>query len=171
MIPAFICSLLYPIPSAKASSTKFLDDEAGTAAWFLSPTAINLSSNLIQNQFKFIQVVTQNYLIGSIQIYSDEVTVFIHTSGWVVAYHPKQAPASIQLNEINDSTTRLEKVLAKVAHGLQLDTYVVSFHSFKYLDTNRLLILGKSRPTAMGWNTFSINIPPGYTFYERGYYI
>lgn len=161
----------FPGTLAKGSQTTFLDDEAGMAAWFLSPTSINLSSNLLQNQFKVIQVVTANYLIGSVQMYTDEVTVFIHSSGWVVAYYPKSTPSSAQLNEINDPTTRLEKVLAIIAHGLQLDTYTISFYNFRYPDANRLLLLGKSRPTYIGWNTFSINIPLGYTFFERGYYI
>lgn len=140
------------------------------AAWFLAPVPINLNSNLLKNQFKFIQVQSGTYLIGNIQLYNDEITAFVHSNGWVVAYFSTYIPSSFLLNDVNDQVTRLEKVLAIVAHGLQITTPAISFFNFRYPDSNRLLLIGRSRST-LGWNTFTLNYSLGYSFSEYSWYL
>src|SRR5579859_5668092 len=81
-----------------AAAGSFLDFEAGLAAYFNASIPINIQGNQLRNVFRTIETDAPNYIIGSVPLagysQSNDVRVFVHASGWVVAYYPRSEPAS-----------------------------------------------------------------------------
>ena len=80
--------------SEEASPTDFdlgayLDQEAGISAYFHSPDAITLSQ--VRGQFRTIEMETPDFIIGSVPvanyIENFDAHVYVHTSGWILAYY------------------------------------------------------------------------------------
>lgn len=88
-----VLTLLSGRPVKAESHGTFLTDEAGIAAFFQFTGPTNLQSNLLRNQFRTLQTIGTEYLIGSIPAAGYEsdtkqdIKVFIHNDGWVVAFY------------------------------------------------------------------------------------
>lgn len=75
----------------------FIDSEAGIAAYFQAPGALDLAT--AKQLFRTIEIQTDDYIIGSIAApdyasESEDVHVYMHKDGWVLAYFLAATPAA-----------------------------------------------------------------------------
>ena len=78
----------------EAALASIFDGEAGIAAYFQSPGSINLAA--VAPLYRTIETQTAQYIIGSMAVpdypESEDVHLYIHTNGWVMAYYLKADP-------------------------------------------------------------------------------
>lgn len=157
----------------RADAISFLDYQAGIAAYFQFSPPTNLQSNFLRNLFRTIEADQPDYLIGSVPAAGyegntyEDVKVFIHSSGWVVAYYLKGAPASKALDKSFSAITRLESVLASIAYAIDATPTIYHTH-FQYPQATRLIRIGRMR-SSYGVNTFEVSLPMVGTIYERSW--
>ena len=126
------------------SAAASIANEAGIAAYFQQPDGIDLSA--VRGLYRTIEADEENYIIGSMQVrdYGErwDVHVYVSADGWVLAYYPKDQPAS----RIVDSyafdgvavVTTLEVVLERVASEVgRSGTEGISFYDFRYASNDR----------------------------------
>jgi len=162
-----------------AAAGSFLDFEAGMAAYFDTGVPINVAGNQLRNLFRTIETDAPNYLIGAIPLagysQSNDVKVFVHASGWVVAYYPRAEPASKVLDfeaEVSTTlTTRFDKVLDGVATAIGASNYQIAYYDFRYPTATHLLLVGESRTGSKGADTFQLNVPSSLPILERSWYV
>jgi hypothetical protein len=165
--------------AADGATTSFLDNEAGITAYFSTTVSINLQSNLLRNKFRTIEADTPNYLIASVPITGynqfNDVKVFVHTAGWVVAYYGRSDPTSKifdwEIEESTSITTRLDKALAIIAGATGTPVYDVYYYDFRYPAATHLMLIGEGRGGFAGADTYLLTLPSSFTFYERSWYV
>lgn len=168
-----LASLIIGPAWVRADEISFLDYQAGIAAYFQFSPPTNLQSNLLRNLFRTIEADQPDYLIGSVPATGyegntyEDVKVFIHSSGWVVAYYLRDAPASKALDKSLATTTRLESVLASIAYAIDAVPTIAYTH-FQYPQASRLIRIGRMRGS-YGVNTFEVSLPVIGTLYERSW--
>ena len=158
------------------SITSFMEDEAGISSYFKASTSITL--NDVRDAFRTIEVETTNYIIGSVPVTnypeSEDVHVYVHTNGWVVAYYLASDP----LGKIFDwriyhdtgrtaITTKLENTLflmaAEAGGVFQGGTY----YDFRHPNSTKLMLIAD-------WvygttDSFEVKIPSSFVFSERSW--
>jgi hypothetical protein len=151
----------------------FLDDEAGISAYFSTTTPIDLAS--VRPAFRTIEVQTADYIIGSVAIAdypeSEDVHVYVHTNGWLLAYYLKADPAAKIFDwrrYIISATipTKLEKALSSVVSLVGVTSFNVTFYDFRYPNANRLMLIAEDDANG---NNFQVNVPGSFTYYERSW--
>ena len=177
IITVLLISSLGIRPVKARSIDNYLDYEAGIAAYFPFTGPTNLKSNLLRNLFRTIQSETDTYLIGFVPVVGLEgysmmdAKVFVHNSGWVVAYYlGDDRPSAFMLDSFVNDTTRLEKVLAKVANALEVTDYQVSYKNFRHPEATQLLVM-ETNGVANTTKDFDFRLPGGNTYYERSWYM
>ncbi|MCP4546550.1 MAG: hypothetical protein GY835_08815, partial [bacterium] len=119
-------------------SASFLLDEAGITAYVHLSQTIRLE--YVQDEFRIIEDQTEDYIIGSVPVpeYDIEydVHVYVHQSGWMVAYYLPDDPASKIVDWRNRciSPTNLETVLTNLAASDGIILPEVSYYDFRYPD-------------------------------------
>ncbi len=151
-----------------------LDSEAGFAAYFQDPTGITLSS--VRGAFRTIEAETASYIIGSVPVpgYSEneDAHVYVHVDGWVLAYYFNTDPASkiidmatYQSNNLN--TTKLQNALAVIAAAAGSPLSNIGYYDFRYPNATHVMLIGETMTD--GDNSFTVNLPSSYGFYDRGW--
>lgn len=151
----------------------FLEGTAGISAWFQFSDSVNLQSNLLRNKFRYIESESTTYLLGPVPVdgYSDvldDVKVFVHSSGYVVAYYPRSEPTSKIFDNPTLQPTRLETVLAKIADAIGTVDYQVNWYHWLYPQANRMLLVGRFRGNT-GDSPFTINLSGSFEYFERSW--
>jgi hypothetical protein len=156
--------------SAAPTAVSAIVDEAGISAYFQAPVSITISS--VASLFRTIEFSNTDYIIGSMavpnyDIYQD-VHVYIHKNGYVLAYYLKGDPASkifdwVSYNGVSINTTKLKNVLAIVASTAGSSFPGATYYDFRYPNATNLMLIAK------GGGTFQINVPGAYVYYERGW--
>jgi hypothetical protein len=164
-------------PAAYAEGVgSYLDDEVGISAYVQLPTTIDFI--YISNLFRTIELETDDYLIGSIAVSgydeSHDVHVYVHSSGWVLAYYLDMAPVGkiIDWTGYNGSVvpTKLERVITTVANALQVPVPDVTFYDFRYPDANKMMVIVDGQ-YGNGSDTFQVNLPADFVVYQRSWFI
>jgi hypothetical protein len=159
--------------SAEADIAAKLDTEAGISAYFKSSSPIDVTDNpTLDGAFTVIETKTADYLIGSVGIpgYNShfDAHVYVHKDGWIMAYYLRSNP----LSKIVDSraktinNTLLKTAVANVASAAGAAFTDVSYYDFRYPNSTHILLVAEDYANG---NTFTINLPSTYTYYERGW--
>ena len=152
--------------------TAFPQDEAGISAYFHASNAINLSD--VRSIYRVIEAETSDYLIGSVPPanYPErfDVHVYIHRSGWFLAYYLAADPAA-KIFDWNAYTsgsipTLLENVLAVAANAAGVSYPGATYYDFRFPNANRLLLAAEDNRNG---SQFQVNLPGSYSYYERSW--
>lgn len=162
-----ILTLQSPSLSEAHPSASFLSDEAGIAAYVHISQTIRL--DYVKSAFRIIEEQTEHYLIGSVSApgYGIEYDahVYVHESGWLVAYYPPTYPVSKIFDWKNRrlDPTILENILTEVADEDGVTLPGVKYYDFRYPNATHMLWVKKND------GTFQINVPSSFEFYERSW--
>ena len=150
-----------------------LDAEAGISAYFKTTGTITLSS--VRSAFRTIETETSDYLIGSVPVpdYSEnqDVKVYVHKDGWILAYYPKSSPAArfVDMNAYHNAqnlnTSKLKSVLEIIAGAADQPSGNPAYYDFRFPNATHMLLVGE-----INWDgnrTYSIRLPSEYVYYER----
>ena len=152
--------------------TAFPQDEAGISAYFHASNAINLSD--VRGIYSVIEAETSDYLIGAVPPanYPErfDVHVYIHRSGWFLAYYLAADPAA-KIFDWNAYTsgsipTLLENVLAVAANAAGVSYPGATYYDFRFPNANRLLLAAEDNRNG---SQFQVNLPGSYAYYERSW--
>lgn len=173
--PPFVGVARAESSGADVGIASFLDSEAGISAYFQAPGSITLST--VRSLYRTIETETAQYIIGSIAVpnysESEDVHVYIHTNGWVLAYYLK-ADATGKIFDWRSYTggttipTKLENVLAIVAAQIGAPAPSITFYHFQYPNANNLMLIAEASSSYSG-DTFEVNLTGSYGYYERSW--
>lgn len=158
------------------SVASFMEDEAGISSYFKASTSITL--NDVKDAFRTIEVETANYIIGSVPVTnypeSEDVHVYVHTDGWVVAYYLAADPVGkiFDWRVYHDTgrtaiTTKLENTLLLMAGEAGVTFPGGTYYDFRYPNATQLMLIAE-------WvygttDSFEVNIPSSFVYYERSW--
>lgn len=152
----------------------FADDEAGIAAYFNANMTINL--NDVDQLYRTIEEQTATYILGSLPLtdYDEDhdVHVYISTDGWVMAYYRDTEPTSKIFDWRHyDGSANLPN---KLALGLDIVAAQIgaianpSYYHFRYPNATDMMLIADWRHDT-GSDSFDINVPSGFSYYERSW--
>jgi len=171
--PAFLYSTSGTSIESPPEISTLLSNEAGISAFFQTPGPISLNS--VRNLYRTIETETAQYIIGSVPVpeypETEDMHVYIHMDGWVLAYYLKADPTS-KIFDWRSYTggatipTKPENILSIVAGQIGIPTPTVTFYHFQYPNaTNLMLIAEVSADT----DSFEVNLTGSYAYYERSW--
>ena len=157
-------------------SANFLEEEAGISAYMKSPYSINL--NTVRGLFRTIEDETSDYIIGSMAVEDnpeeEDVHVYIHRNGWIVAYYLEDDPVGkipnwpkYHKNNRASFTTKLEDVVAHIAGEASLPYSGVTYYHFHYPHATKMMIIIEDSHSQH--DSFVVNLTSTYNFYERSW--
>lgn len=165
--------------AAPVEVSAFPADEAGIAAYFQAPAAINL--NDIRPIFRTIEVETAEYMIGSIAVpnyssESEDVHVYAHVDGWVMAYYLATDPAAKIFDwSVYDGATivtKFDTVLNLAASALAITLPTTTYYDFRYPNATNLVLVAEGiiqTASVTTTDSFEVNLPATFTYYERSW--
>ena len=174
--PPFLSVAYAQSAAPEAAPASIFDGEAGIAAYFQLPGAINLAT--VVPLYRTIETQTAQYIIGSVQVpdypESEDVHLYIHANGWVMAYYLKADPTGkvFDWQQYAGSTTiptRLEKVLGLVVAQLGIPQPSVTFYHFQHPNATHMLLIADrtTRPALI--DSFDVNPTSSYSYFERSW--
>ena len=158
-----------------------IEDEAGISAYWQAPPPILLE--YARDAFRTIEAETADYILGSVPVpdnpESEDVHVYVHRDGWILAYYTVVEPAVKILDwpgyhnsGHTDFTTKLESAIAVVASAAGISPVgSASYYDFRFPDATDLVLVGD-------WvcgndygqaDTFQVRLPNGLNYYERSW--
>jgi hypothetical protein len=159
------------IPNAISS---VLDREAGIAAYYQAPSPVALSQ--VKGLFHTIEIDTFDYILGSVSVPSNweeyDVHVYIHRSGWMLAYYLRDAPAAWlfdwQTCSGTMNPTRFQAVLNHIATTLAMPTPALTYYDFRYPNATNVLLAMEY--VSAGWQQESFTIlDTGFYYFEQSW--
>lgn len=173
--PSFLGNPVLAAPLAQ-TGTSFLDDEAGVSAYTrINSGSINLTQ--VRDAFRTIEYETSSYIIGSVALTDYEETqdvhVYVNTSGWVIAYYRAEEPASkiidlLHYDGVTISTTKLEMAMDKILVEVGVVSYTASYYDFRYPNATRLMLIAEKH-NGTDNRSFDLLIPDTFVMYERSW--
>jgi len=160
--------------AASSPAVSQIENEAGISAYFKSPTTINLNS--VASLFRTIESQTATYIIGSIAVpnypETEDVHVYIHVDGWVLAYYLKADPSGkiFDWKAYTGGTnipTKLENVLSIVASQIGAPSPTPTYYDFRYPNATHLMLIAER--VGDGDDSFQVNLPGSFAYYERSW--
>jgi hypothetical protein len=162
--------------AAQRAGTTFLKEEAGISAYTNVGEAIDLEKT--KTVFRTIEYETDEYIIGSVPLpdyeETEDVHVYVHTDGWVVAYYQKEEVVA-KILDWNDYTTdekitgtKLEDGVSVVCNAAGVPIRDLKYYDFRYPNAEKLMIVADAQWTE-GTDTFKIKLPGEFVFYDRSY--
>ncbi|MCL0082463.1 hypothetical protein M1O14_01870 [Dehalococcoidia bacterium] len=162
-IPGLI-TLARPAFAARTAGANFLEEEAGISAF----TNVGREIDLVRARgaFRTIERETDEYIIGSVGVpglgEADDVHVFVHRDGWVVAYYGRERPAAWIVDWRDLETTKLEAALMQVTTAAGVSIGDVNYYDFRHPEAEKLMII-------IDGHSFNLKIPGTFTVFERSY--
>lgn len=159
-----------------AGVAAFIDSEAGIAAYFQAPGALDLAT--AKPLFRTIEVQTDDYIIGSIAVpdyasESEDVHVYMHKDGWVLAYFLAATPAAnvIDWPRFSGTTiiTKFDTVSQLIAAQVGFVLPAITYYDFRNPNANSLLLIVEEKKDAD--DTFTVFLNQTLTYYERSWSI
>jgi hypothetical protein len=105
---------------AQQDGTSFLDTEAGMSAY--ANTGHTIDIDQARNAFRNVDRETDSWIVGTVPTYeyseNEDPQVFVHTSGWIIAYYDEDSPVGRALHFVSPATlgvSKLESALRRVA--------------------------------------------------------
>jgi hypothetical protein len=162
--------------AAQRAGTTFLKEEAGISAYTNVGEAIDIEK--VKTTFRTIEYETNEYIIGSVPLpdyeETEDVHVYVHTDGWVVAYYLKEEVVA-KILDWNDYTTdeqitgtKLEDGVSVVCNAAGVPIRDLKYYDFRYPNAEKLMIIADAQWTD-GTDTFNIKLPGEFVFYDRSY--
>lgn len=147
-------------------------DEAGISAYFRASNAINLGD--VRSIYRVIEAETSDYIIGTVPPanYPErfDVHVYIHRSGWFLAYYLAADPAGkiFDWNAYSNGSipTLLENVLAVAANAAGVSYPGATYYDFRFPNANRLLLVAEDKANG---NEFQVSLPGSFAYSERSW--
>lgn len=150
-----------------------LENEAGISAY---GQLGYVDLEMVKPAFKTIEDETSQYIIGSVPLpdypESDDVHVYINTSGWMIAYYLNQELSAKIIDWHQYRTqgtfgTKLADALTIVSAQMGYALPPITYYDFRYPDANKLTIILDEEP-ATGIDTFWVTLPcQDHYFYGR----
>ena len=174
---------LKPPPFTGATATErmgvtaFPEDEAGISAYSQASTTIDLDD--VRGMFRTIETETSNYIIGSVPApdypETEDVHVYIHTDGWVLAYYLAEDPVgkifdwqAYHTGGRTNLSTKLENTLSAVAIAAGVLPFPdVTYYDFRYPNATHLMLIVEW--VYQGTDSFQVNLPGTFAYYERSW--
>ena len=158
------------------SIASFMEDEAGISSYFKASTGIAL--NDVRDAFRTIEVETTNYIIGSVPVTnypeSEDVHVYVHTDGWVVAYYLAADPVGkiFDWRVYHDTgrttiTTKLDNTLIFMASEAGVAFPGGTYYDFRHPNANNMMLIAEWAYSSV--DTFEVNLPGTFVFFERSW--
>lgn len=160
--------------AADADIAAFIDSEAGIAAYFKAPGALSLAT--ARPLFRTIEAETDSYILGSIPVpdytsESEDVHVYLHKDGWVLAYYLEETPAAniIDWARFDGTTivTKFDTVFQVLAAQLTFTRPPATYYDFRYPSSNYLLLIAEEATTTA--DTFTIFLNESLAYDERSW--
>jgi hypothetical protein len=173
--PPFLSVAYAQDAAPEAALASIFDNEAGIAAYFQSPDSINLAT--VAPLYRTIETQTAQYIIGSIHVPNypewEDVHLYVHTSGWVMAYYLKGDPVGriFDWRGYTGGTiipTRLENVLGIVVSQIGIAQPTMTFYHFQYPNATHMLLVADQAPDATT-DSFQVNPTSAYGYFERSW--
>lgn len=174
--PAFVSAAYAQEPTPEAADLQAvasqIQNEAGIAAYFQAPAAIDLTGANLRATFRTIDTATSAYLIGSVEVPNytdnDDAKVYVSASGWALAYYPKAEPTAkiFDYKGWNGETTipsKLDRVLKRVADAISVSDPTISYYHFQHPNATRLQIIGDLTDPA-GIDSFQVKLPSTFAY-------
>ena len=162
-IPGLI-TLARPAFAAGTAGANFLEEEAGISAF----TNVGREIDLVRARgaFRTIEREGDEYIIGSVGVpglaEADDVHVFVHRDGWVVAYYGRERPTAWIVDWRDLETTKLEAALMQVTTAAGVSIGDVNYYDFRHPEAEKLMII-------IDDDSFNLKIPRTFTVFERSY--
>ena len=145
-----------------------IDEEAGISAYYKAPDAITI--NQVHSTFRTIETETADYIIGSVAVPNNvehyDAHVYVHKTGWILAYYLRGDPVSKILDNYTINTTKLKTVVATVASAAGAPFGDVTYYDFRYPNATNMLLVAEDYQNG---NSFTIKMPSNYGYFERGW--
>lgn len=147
-----------------------LDEEAGISAYFNAAQPITLSR--VRSQFRTIETETTDYILGSVPVpnYVEhfDAHVYVHKSGWILAYYLRPDPVSkiIDVKARSITTTKLANVVTAVGGAAGVPVLEVSHYDFRYPNATHMMLVAEDNANG---NEFTIQVPSSFAYFERGW--
>lgn len=153
-----------------------IGDEGGIAAYFQAATAVDMVS--VRDVFRTVEDETADYIVGSVEVLnypeSEDVHVYVHRDGWILAYYLAADPAAKVLDwrAYNasgniDLSTKLENTLTKVAGYAVVNYPGCTYYDFRYPDATHMMLIADW--VTGGTDSFQAYLPGNFTFWERSW--
>jgi hypothetical protein len=160
------------------SAASVITEEAGISAWFQASTSIDL--NNVKSAFRTIETENSDYILGSVPVEgyeeSQDVHVYVHTDGWVLAYYLSEDPVgkifdwrAYHEDGRTSITTKLENTIALVSTeaGVPYSSSDVSYYDFRYPNATNLMLIIEW--VGDGTDSCEVNLPGSFAYYERSW--
>ncbi|MEM7134643.1 MAG: hypothetical protein AAF702_50745 [Chloroflexota bacterium] len=153
-----------------------ISDEAGISAYFKTDGPINLTN--VKSAYRTIETETADYLLGSVPLdgYSEaqDVHVYIHKDGWILAYYMKDEPVAKILDWIDFSqtsviTTKLENTIIAITGLVGTSFDSATYYDFRYPNATHMMLIADGRSGYQATDTFDITLPSGFGFFSRSW--
>lgn len=142
----------------------FVEEEAGISAWTKVEGGIDVDK--AATAFKILEYQTDEYVIGSVGLpdlpETEDVRVFVHKDGWMLAYYFKGDPIAKIIDWKNLAATKLEQALGMVSTAAAVPFVAAKHYDFRYPDAEKLMVI-------IDGDTFRLKIPGNFTVYQRSY--
>jgi len=151
---------------ASTTGANFLEEEAGIAAYVNYARQLNLAK--AKEKFRTIERETDTYIVGSVGLLGytadEDVHMFVHREGWLVAYYTKHEPACRMIDWARYSPpafgTKLALALDSLTGHLDLEHRNPGYYAFNYPEANRLMLIADR-------NSFYVTVPGTLVVHER----
>jgi hypothetical protein len=166
--------LIFVRPVLAAEGTSFLEQEAGMSLYLNAAQALDLAK--AKGVYKTIESETSTYLIGSIALpnlpETDDVHCYVQKDGWIVVYYLKAEPVSkiIDWNYYSGgqlTSNKLKVGMSQMCDALGFTPTDAKYYHFQFPYANGWMIAADS--ASWDTDTFKMNIPSSFTFYERSW--
>jgi len=150
----------------------FPETEAGMSAYLHPVSSINLED--VKPVFATIDVEESEYIIGTVSVNgapeSEYPYVYVDTSGWIVAYYPKDlrpypsyiVPFGYWGTQTTNPTEAIKKVCNQISAPFAYEN--VGYYDFRYPSATGMVMALEDKSS--GSDYFYITIPESYTVYN-----
>lgn len=166
---------------AQETGMNFLEQEAGIAAYMNAGQRIDLSK--AKGAFRTVERETSEYAVGSVPLTgypeTEDVHVYVHKDGWIVAYYLKGEPAAKITDWINYGKgkgmegTRLDACIFYISGTAEVPMKDVKYYDFRYPSASKIMIIAEAILSAKCcgdfMETFKMRLPGELVFNERSY--
>jgi len=168
--------------AATREGTTIIEEEAGISVYINVSDEINLTT--AKEVYRTTEHETENYTIGAVALpgypATEDVHVYVHKDGWIVAYYLNDEPVAKIINWFvyqhpnpRDIThTKLKDAVVKMCDGVgaTLNWSYKKYYDFRAPNANRMMfVTGAQREGYEMLSTFKIKIPGDLMVCERSW--